>query len=184
LAQQETNIGQSPNAFGILLVVCTALFFGVLNASAVGVILPEIAEDLSIGPGQLSWLMTGFLLIYAIAIPLYGRLADFYGARMLFLLGVAIFAAGSVLSALADNYTLLLASRIVQAVGGAAVPGLGITLASRAYGPEARARYWALPPQPSVWVEQLALCWAESCPSHSAGSLSLSSTPLRPSPFP
>ena len=140
MTEQETKIGQSPNALGILLVVCAALFFGVLNASAVGVILPEIAADLSIGPGQLSWLMTGFLLIYAIAIPLYGRLADFYGARLLFLLGVAIFAAGSLLSALADNYTLLLASRIVQAVGGAAVPGLGMTLASRAYGPEARGK--------------------------------------------
>ena len=51
----------------------------------------EIAADLSVDTGQLSWLMTGFLLVYGIAIPLYGRLADRYGARPLFLLGVAVF---------------------------------------------------------------------------------------------
>ena len=78
------------------------------------------------------------LLVYGLAIPLYGRLADRYGARPLFLLGVAVFSAGSLLSALAPTFSLLLAARIVQAIGGAAVPGLGMTLASRAYGPESR----------------------------------------------
>ena len=138
--QQEIAEGRSPNASGVLLVVCAALFFGVLNSSVVGVILPEIAADLSIGPGQLSWLMTGFLLVYAIAIPLYGRLADLYGAKLLFSVGVDVFASGSLMSAVADNYSILLASRIVQAVGGAAVPGLGMTLASRAYSPEDRGK--------------------------------------------
>ena len=82
--------------------------------------------------------MTGFLLIYGIAIPFYGRLADLYGARRLFLLGVGVFAVGSLLSALAPNFSFLLVARIIQAIGGAAVPGLGMTLASRAYGPESR----------------------------------------------
>ncbi len=96
-------------AKGVLLVVCAALFFGVLNASAVAIVLPEIGDDLSIDPGRLSWLMTGFLLIYGIAIPIYGRLADLYGAPHLFLLGVGIFAVGSLLSALAPNFESLLA---------------------------------------------------------------------------
>ena len=123
---------------GVLLIVCFALFFGVLNASAVGVVLPDIANDLSVDTGQLSWLMTGFLLIYGIAIPFYGRLADRYGARPLFLLGVGVFSVGALLSALAPNFEFLLVARIIQAIGGAAVPGLGMTLASRAYGPESR----------------------------------------------
>ena len=109
-----------------------------LVANTIAVALPNIANDLSVDTGQLSWLMTGFLLIYGIAIPFYGRLADRYGARPLFLLGVSVFSVGSLLSALAPNFELLLAARIVQAIGGAAVPGLGMTIASRAYGPEAR----------------------------------------------
>lgn len=120
-------------SLGTLLVVCVALFFGVLNASAVGVALPLIASDLSIGPGKLTWLMTSFLLIYGVAIPVYGRLSDIYGARRLFLLGVTVFSVGSTLAAFAPSFEWLLASRVVQAVGGAAVPGLGMTLVSRAY---------------------------------------------------
>ena len=123
---------------GVLPVVCIALFFAVFEASAISVILPDIADDLSVDRGQLSWLMTGFLLIYGIAIPFYGRLADRFGARPLFLIGVAVFSLGSLLSALAPNYSFLLIARIIQAIGGAAVPGLGMTLASRAYGPESR----------------------------------------------
>ena len=140
MTEQNQSRGTASKPLGILLVVCAALFFGVLNASTVGVILPEIAADLSIDSGQLSWLMTGFLLIYAIAIPIYGRLADLVGARPLFLIGVGIFSVGSLLSALSPNFELLLSARIVQAIGGAAVPGLGMALASRAYGPEDRGK--------------------------------------------
>ena len=104
----------------------------------VAVVLPDIAEDLSVDTGQLSLLMTGFLLIYGIAIPFYGRLADRYGVRPLFLIGVGLFSVGSLLSALAPDFSFLLGARVVQAIGGAAVPGLGMTLASRAYGPESR----------------------------------------------
>ena len=115
MTDQNQPDGKAANAVGILLVVCVALFFGVLTASAVAVVLPDIASDLDVDTGQLSWLMTGFLLIYAVAIPFYGRLADLYGARPLFLIGVGIFSVGSLLSALAPNYPLLLAARILQA---------------------------------------------------------------------
>ena len=122
----------------VLAVVCVAQFFGVLNASAVGVALPAIGEDLSVEPGVLAWLMTGFLLVYAVAIPFYGRVADLLGARRLFLLGVSLFSLGSLLSAFAPTFPILLVARFVQAVGGAAVPGLGMALASRAYPEERR----------------------------------------------
>ena len=129
---------RAPSAPGILVIVCVALFFAVFEASAISVILPDIADDLSVDTGQLSWLMTVFLLIYGIAIPFYGRLADRYGARPLFLIGIAVFSVGSLVSALAPNFSFLMVARIIQAIGGAAVPGLGMTLASRAYGPESR----------------------------------------------
>ena len=123
---------------GVLVAVCVPLLAGVLNASAVGVVLPAIIADLEVDPGRIAWLMTGFLLVYGIAIPFYGRLADLHGARRLFVAGVVIFSAGSLLAALAPSFGWLLAARVVQAVGGAAVPSLGMTLASRAYGPAAR----------------------------------------------
>ena len=138
MTSQDEAETRAANAPGILLIVCVAIFFGVLNSAALGVVLPEIGDDLSVGTGQLSWLMTGFLLVYGVAIPFYGRLADIFGARPLFLIGIAIFSLGSLLSAIAPDFSFLLAARIVQAAGGAAVPGLGMTLASRAYGPQQR----------------------------------------------
>ena len=122
---------------GVLVVVCTALFFGVVNGSAVAVVLPEIGSDLQIAEGDLSWVLSGFLLTYGVAIPFYGRLANRYGARRLFLIGVTVFSVGSALSALATGLGTLLGARTIQAIGGAAVPGLGMTLASRAF-PEDR----------------------------------------------
>jgi MFS family permease len=65
-------------------------------------------------------------------------LADIYGARPLFILGAALFALGSLLSAIAPDFYSLLGARIIQGAGGAAAPGLGMTLASRAYGPASR----------------------------------------------
>ena len=86
------------------MVVCIALFFQVLNASAVGVILPEIASGISADMSQIGWLMTGFLLVTGISIPFYGRLADRYGAVHLFVMGVALFAVGSLLAGIATNF--------------------------------------------------------------------------------
>ena len=87
-----------------MVVVCIALFFQVLNASAVDVILPEIASGISADMSQIGWLMTGFLLVTGISIPFYGRLADRYGACHLFVMGVALFAVGSLLAGIATNF--------------------------------------------------------------------------------
>jgi len=130
--------GQARSGPAVLAVICVAQFFGVVNASAVTVALPAIGEDLSVEPGVLGWLMTGFLLVYGVAIPFYGRLADLFGARRLFLLGVSLFSVGSLLSVFASTFSILLIARLVQAIGGAAVPGLGMALASRAYPVEKR----------------------------------------------
>lgn len=135
----DSTIATRPEGHpGVLLVVCSALFFGVINGSAVAVVLPEIGADLNIAEGDLSWVLSGFLLTYGVAIPFYGRLASRFGARRLFLIGVGVFAIGSGLSAMATGLGTLLAARTIQAIGGAAVPGLGMTLASRAFPEERR----------------------------------------------
>mgnify|MGYP002152297988 FL=1 len=138
MGTQSNDPNTNDLAKAVLAVVCIAMFFQVLNASAVGVILPEIASGISAETAQAGWLMTGFLLFTGIAIPFYGRLADRYGAATLFIFGIALFSVGLLLAGIATNYQFLLVARIVQAIGGAAIPGLGMTLVSRAYQPESR----------------------------------------------
>ncbi|MDP8924848.1 MAG: MFS transporter [Chloroflexota bacterium] len=128
----------TPGRVGILVVVCAAIFISVLNASIVNVVLPTIGADLDVDAALLGWVITVYSLVYAVAIPFYGRLADLYGARGFFLFGQGVFALGSLLCALAPSFPLLLVARVIQASGGAAVPGLGIALAARAFPPHQR----------------------------------------------
>ena len=114
-SQTDDEGGANRPDRGVLLIVCLPLFFSVLNASAVTVLLPEIGRDLAVGTGGLGWLMTSYLLVYGVVIPFYGRIADLYGTRRPFLFGLIVFTLGSILSAIAPNYSLLLGARIIQA---------------------------------------------------------------------
>ena len=119
----------------VLAVVCAAIFLSVLNGSIVNVVLPVIGQDLVVEPALLGWVVTAYSLVYAVAIPFFGRLADIFGARRFFLAGQAVFAVGSLLCVLAPSFPLLIVARIIQSAGGAAIPGLGMTLVTRAYPP-------------------------------------------------
>ena len=159
----DDNAPMASSARGILLVVCVGMFFGVLNASAVGVVLPKIGEGLAIETAQVGWLMTGYLLVYGVSIPFYGRLADRYGEGHLFIFGVALFSVGSLLAALAANFEFLMVARVIQALGGAAVPGLGMALVARAYSPESRGRVLGIIAAVIAWGPQPDHYWVGCC---------------------
>lgn len=126
------------------MLVAAAILTSVLSGSMLNVALPQIGRDFNVEPARLGWLVTGFLLVFGISTPFYGRLADQFGARRLFVYGLVIFAAGSLLCMLAPNYVVLLAGRLVQGVGSGAIPGLGVALVSRAYPPAMRGQVMGL----------------------------------------
>jgi EmrB/QacA subfamily drug resistance transporter len=128
----------SPNS--ILFVIGTVLFFGVINASAIMVMLPSIGIELALNPTQLGWIMSGSLLMYGVAIPFYGRFSDRFGTKRLLLMGIGLFSVGSLLAALAPSFATIMIARLIQAVGGAAFPGLGMAIASRAFPLEERGK--------------------------------------------
>lgn len=117
----------------VLIVVCAATFLSVLNGSIINVVLPTIGQDLAIDPALLGWVVTAYSLVYAVAIPFFGRLADAFGPRRFFVAGQAVFALGSLLCVLAPSFGLLIVARVIQSAGGAAIPGLGMTLVSRTF---------------------------------------------------
>ena len=108
----------------LLAVLTSAVFVSVLNSSMVNVAIPLIREDFGASEAQVGWVITGFLLVYAIGIPLYGRAADIFSLRRAFALGLLAFALGSLVCIVAPSLPLLVFGRIVQAAGGAAVPAL------------------------------------------------------------
>ena len=105
-------------------VLVSAVFVSVLNSSMVNVVIPVIGRDYGVTEAQVGWVITGYLLTYAVGIPLYGRAADVFGIRRAFIVGLLAFAAGSLLCAWAPSLVALVFGRVVQGVGGAAIPAL------------------------------------------------------------
>jgi DHA2 family metal-tetracycline-proton antiporter-like MFS transporter len=105
-------------------VMVSAVFVSVLNSSMVNVVVPVIGRDYGVAEAQVGWVITGFLLAFAVGIPLYGRVADVFSIRRAFTVGLLAFAAGSLICASAPSLGILVLGRIVQGAGGAAIPAL------------------------------------------------------------
>ena len=117
------------------------LLFGLagMGSAAVAVTLPAIAADLDLTTGGASWIISLYALMLAVATALYGRIADLAGIRLPLVVGVGLMAAGAVLGAFAPTYELLLAARLLQGAGAAAVPVLGMAIVSARYQGGVRA---------------------------------------------
>ncbi len=109
----------------LLAITLSAVFVSVMTQSLINVVVPVIGEDFGASEGQVGWVITGYLLVFAVGIPLYGRISDLYSLRRTFSLGLLGLAAGSVVCALAPNLPVLVAGRILQAAGSSAIPALG-----------------------------------------------------------
>ena len=105
--------------------VAVALFMENLDATIVNTAVPVMAENLQVAPLALKAVMTSYTLSLAVFIPVSGWMADRFGTRKVFLQAVAVFALGSLLCGLAVNVPMLVASRILQGMGGAMMTPVG-----------------------------------------------------------
>lgn len=119
----------------IFSVAVMGTFMAVVDSSIVNVALPVIAESLGVELAGVQWVVSAYLLVITIFLPLFGKIGDLYGRRRIFLVGFIIFTIGSLLCGISYGIWSLVGSRIVQAVGasmlmanaqaivGAAFPG-------------------------------------------------------------
>jgi MFS transporter, DHA2 family, metal-tetracycline-proton antiporter len=91
----------------LLAVLISAVIIAVMNSSMVNVAIPVIRQDFGVSEAQVGWVITSYLLTYAVGIPLYGRAADVFSLRRAFSLGLVGFAIGSLLCVVAPNLPLL-----------------------------------------------------------------------------
>ncbi len=108
-----------------------------INSTMLAVALPSIMRDLQVAAATVSWLVTLYLGAVALAMPLAGSLGDRLGYRRMYLFGVAGFAITSLVAALAQNFQLLVVSRVLQAASGASITANAASLI-RAMAPEDR----------------------------------------------
>lgn len=150
-ARQEVGAGDrttapsatSPgDAVRVSWLVGTLFGLGITSSSAVAVVLPILAVDLSMSPSLTAWMLSGFALTLAVFTPTYGRLADRVGIRGPLIAGMVLMSAGALTAALAPTAEVAIVARLVQGAGGAAVPVLALALVSQRY--EGRERAGAL----------------------------------------
>ena len=102
-----------------LAVLCLGQLMMVLDATIVNVALPSIQHDLHFSQGNLTWVMNGYLITFGGFLLLAGRLGDLVGRKKVFLSGLVLFVAASILCGVAGSQALLIGARLVQGIGGA-----------------------------------------------------------------
>ena len=134
-----TSIESSQTA--ILGILCLGVFSTALDQTVVVAALPSVMVDLEIPLTDLdmaSWIVTGYLVSYTVAMPLAGRLSDVYGRVRMFQAALVLFSIGSALVAVAPDFSWIVSARVIQAFGGGATVPIGLAMAVAAVSPEKR----------------------------------------------
>ncbi len=123
-----------------LVVMCATIFGSVTQASMSSLALPDIQKDFGVAPDDLSWVVTAYLIPFATGTVIYGRLADMFGSKRMYIFGMVVFTAASFLVAAADSFGLIVAARVLQGAGGTAVPAMSLATIIRTTAPLDRGR--------------------------------------------
>ena len=130
-----------------LAAVVFAVFVTTLDNTVVNVALPSIQHDLHLGLSGLAWVVNAYILSFAVLLLTGGRLADTFGRRRMFMLGLAGFTAASLLAGLAPSPGLLIAARALQGVGAALMTPPTLAIISDVF-PDPRERGTAV----GIWA--------------------------------
>jgi EmrB/QacA subfamily drug resistance transporter len=126
-----------------LILLCVAQFVDVLDINAVIVALPTIGRELGFSHGDLQWVVTSYVLFFGGLLLFAGRLADLFGRRKMFVVGLALFVASSLLCGLAWSPLVLVVFRAAQGLGAAIVAPAALSIISTTF-PEGRERNFAM----------------------------------------
>ena len=123
-----------------LIAVASATFMTYLDNSIVNVALPSIQRDLGLSVPTLEWVVSSYILVFGSCLLASGRLADIYGTRRLFLIGLSVFTVASLLAGLASTAPELIASRALQGLGAAMVTPSTLAIISAMYSTDRQRR--------------------------------------------
>ncbi len=123
----------STNPWVILVLICFAQFMVVLDATVVNVALPSIQTDLGLSEANLQWIVNAYTLVFGGFLLLGGRAGDLLGRKRLFLGGLVVFTAASLLDGLAVNSGMLIGSRGLQGLGAAFISPAALAIISTTF---------------------------------------------------
>src|SRR5262245_60750756 len=121
-----------------LAAVAFGLFMIMLDNTVVNVALPSIQRDLGVGLSELEWIVSGYALTFAALMLIGGKLADAYGRRLIFVLGIVVFTGASLWCGLATSGSMLIAARVVQGAGAAMMNPATLSIIAATFPPRQR----------------------------------------------
>ncbi|MBW7475254.1 MFS transporter [Paenibacillus oenotherae] len=137
---KNKGLSKTATIFTLLL----GIFMGALDHGIVGPALSSIIDDYSLETSWGVWSFTVYTLLFAVSIPILGKLSDRFGRKQTFMFGITMFAAGSLIAALAPNFTVFLIGRGVQAIGTGGIFPISAAQIAVSYSPEKRGRMLGL----------------------------------------
>ena len=155
----------------IFFVTMIGLFMALIDVTIVNITIPTLQRKLHAGVSTVSWVLNAYNIMFAVLLVSMGRLADQFGRRRFFLIGMSIFTFGSLLCALAPSIHALIAFRVVQAVGAGVLAPLALATTALIFPPKQRGLGLALlavvantagaigPPLGGVLVQYLSWHW-------------------------
>ncbi|MGE5429527.1 MAG: MFS transporter [Syntrophomonadaceae bacterium] len=123
-----------------LLITTISAFTTPFMSSSINIALPAIGKEFMLNAVLLSWVASSFLLSAAVFLVPFGKLADIYGRKKLFLTGMIVYTASSLMSAMSDSVFLLLSSRVLQGLASAMVFGTAVAILTSVYPPGERGK--------------------------------------------
>lgn len=130
--------GEGVSRGKILAALLFGMFIAILNQTILNVALPKINTEFNISASTGQWLMTGFMLVNGILIPITAYLFNKYSYRKLFLVALVLFTIGSLICAISMNFPIMMVGRVLQAIGAGVLMPLGSIVIITIYPPEKR----------------------------------------------
>lgn len=130
--------GKGTSQGKVLIAMIFGMFIAILNQTLLNVALPKINTDFNISANTGQWLMTGFMLVNGILIPISAFLFNKYSYRKLFLVSMTLFTIGSLVCGLSGSFTMMMIGRVLQAIGAGVLMPLGTNVFMTIFPPERR----------------------------------------------
>lgn len=149
----DTTAGARPkterSVFLVFVALCTGTLLAALDQTIVSTALPTIVGELG-GLDHLSWVVTAYLLTSTASTPLYGKISDLYGRKLVYQAAITIFLIGSLLCGVAQNLPQLVVFRGIQGIGGGGLMAMAFAIIGDVVAPRERGRYTGI--IGSVWA--------------------------------
>lgn len=129
-------IVQVDHPWRVMVALMIGAFVGMLSETSLNIALPQLMQAFKVPAGTIQWLVTGYMLVIGIILPLSSLLTKWFSTRSLVITGLCAFIIGAIISAVAPNFGILLTGRMIQGVGTGIVLPLMFTVAMNVFAPD------------------------------------------------